>query len=89
MIDGTVESTKGRLVQDKMQNWTWRTQDGQIIPIHEIADSHLRNIALFLMGMGYTKCVASDSSRIKWLTVMRMEWERRQHSKSLKRWLVK
>lgn len=66
----------GELFEDS-NGWTWRTKDGQHIPIVLMADSHLRNAALFLMGMGYSKCIAANDIRISWLTVFRTEWERR------------
>lgn len=55
----------------------WKTKDGEIIPINLLRDSHLRNIALFLMDMGYTNCIADKNSRIIWLTVLAIEWKRR------------
>lgn len=66
----------GELVEGN-NGWSWKTREGELIPVHEMQDSHLRNCALFLMGMGYQRCVASDMIRIKWLSVFRMEWERR------------
>lgn len=75
----------GELVQDKLRNWNWKTAEGELIPIPEIADTHLRNIALFLMGMGYQKCVIDDKQRVMWLTVLRVEWERR-HVNHIKKW---
>jgi len=64
--------------RDQLRDIKWKTAEGEIIPISRIADEHLRNIALFLMGMGYRKCIANNEIRIAWLTVLRMEWERRQ-----------
>ena len=62
---------------DNIKNVKWRTKDGEVIPVPELKDSHLRNIALFLMGMGYLTCTASEDRRIVWLHVLRIEWERR------------
>ncbi len=81
----------GGLILDKSKKWKWRTKEGEFIFVSELDDNHLRNIALFLMGMGFTKCIASDKDRIMWLTALRVEWERRLASrtyggKSLARW---
>lgn len=65
------------LVEDRLHLIKWKTKDGQYIPVPELADSHLRNIALFLMGMGYQGCIATNDKRVLWLSVLRMEWERR------------
>jgi len=65
------------LVEDKFKGLCWRTKEGELIPIRDMRDSHLRNAALFLMGMGYTRCAASDVARVAWLMVLRKEWERR------------
>lgn len=78
ILDGELIDIVYPLEKDKLSTIKWKTREGEIIPLPMIDDAHLRNIALFLMGMGYTTCVASDSNRIAWLTVLRMEWERRQ-----------
>lgn len=65
------------LVEDKTAGLCWKTKDGELIPVSQMRDSHLRNAALFLMGFGYTHCVANDKRRIVWLTILRKEWARR------------
>jgi hypothetical protein len=82
---------QGELVEDKFRGWSWKTREGQIIPVTDMADSHLRNAALFLMGFGYSKCIANDRVRVAWLTILRAEWERRMLNrkygdKSLVKW---
>lgn len=67
----------GELVEDKHKGWSWKTREGELIPVHEMQDSHLRNTALFLMGLGYQKCNIDDRIKVAWLNVFRMEWERR------------
>lgn len=68
----------GNLREDKDRGyWCWITRDGDVIPVPEMADTHLRNAALFLMGMGYQKCTADNPTRIVWLSILRKEWERR------------
>lgn len=74
-VDG--EILKFALVKDNISNIRWRTKDYRIIPVKDMDDKHLRNAALFLMGMGYSRCIADDKVRVAWLTVFRMEWERR------------
>lgn len=65
------------LIIDKWGKVKWRTKDGQIMLVSEMTDSHLRNTALFLMGMGYTTCIAREDRRVIFLTALRIEWERR------------
>lgn len=65
------------LIKDNYDKWCWKTRRGELIRVTDMADSHLRNSALFLMGMGYSLCIASDEARIFWLTILRIEWERR------------
>lgn len=67
----------GELIEDQNGKWLWRTADGRLIPVEMMADNHLRNAAMFLMGMGYAKCIADDKSCIVWLRIFRTEWERR------------
>lgn len=62
---------------DKIRRVCWKTRDGQIIPLEEIKDSHLRNIALFLMDMGYQRCIAAKDTRVLWLKIFAIEWNRR------------
>ncbi len=76
-IDGELIEVIYPPAVDNIKNIKWRTKDGQIIPVSELADTHLRNIALFLMGMGYLKCTLSDEKRTAWLVILRIEWERR------------
>lgn len=73
----TKENTEW-LIKDNHSKWVWKTKEGQLIPLSEMADSHLRNAALFLMGFGFQECIANNERRIVWLRVMRKEWERRQ-----------
>lgn len=81
----------GELIEDKHLGWCWKTRDGRLIKVYQMTDSHLRNAALFLMGMGYQNCTAPSELRIFWLTILRREWERRlvQRANSLKKWRVK
>lgn len=62
---------------DNLQNLYWRTREGELIAIPKLAESHLRNIALMLMGFGYVRFNAPNEIKIMWLTALRMEWERR------------
>jgi len=65
------------VVEDKIKGLCWKTKEGDLIPVSEMRDSHLRNAALFLMGLGYTTCVASTERKVVWLSILRKEWERR------------
>lgn len=56
---------------------SWKMSTGERIKIKNMTDSHLRNCALFLMGMGFGICRAPERNRINWLTAFRTEWERR------------
>lgn len=55
----------------------WMQRNGTLIRLGDMADSHLRNTALMLMGLGYQRYHKDDAIKIKWLTALRMEWERR------------
>jgi hypothetical protein len=84
IVDGEVITEDGKSVNynDKLttnflSTLQWRMADGNTIYIKDMEDSHVRNAALFLMGMGYRKCYASESQRVTYLTVFRLEWERR------------
>lgn len=55
----------------------WKTSEGNLIPLKMMADSHLRNTALMLMGMGYQTYRAPDDLKVRWLTALRIEWEKR------------
>jgi len=65
------------VVEDKLKGLCWKTKEGELIPVSEMRDPHLRNAALFLMGFGYSICIASKERKIIWLTILRTEWERR------------
>lgn len=81
---------EGELIEDSNGKWLWRTQDGHYIPVENMTDNHLRNAAMFLMGMGYIKCVAAPIKCIAWLTVFRKEWERRMFTRAFnKKWDVR
>ncbi len=60
----------------------WRTKDGEMISLTQMTDSHLRNTALMLMGMGYQNYVAPDAVKVLWLTALRAEWERRMRARA-------
>lgn len=61
----------------KVQDLQWRTRDEGFIRLGYMQDSHLRNAALMLMGLGFQAFNAPDDIKILWLTAFRMEWERR------------
>ena len=63
--------------QADVANIMWKTREDGLVRLCDMADSHLRNAALMLMGMGYQRYRASDEIKIKWLTVFAMEWKRR------------
>ena len=65
------------VVEDKVKGLCWVTKEGELVPVSEMRDPHLRNAALFLMGLGYSTCVASTEAKVVWLRVLRTEWERR------------
>lgn len=64
-----------------VQDLVWCTRDEGKKRLGDIPDSHLRNIALMLMGMGYQTVRFNDEKKVRWLTVIRMEWERRQRER--------
>lgn len=74
-VDGSVIYLE--LTKDILSDIAWRTADRTYIYVKDMEDKHLRNAALFLMGMGYQKCIANEQTRVAWLTIFRMEWERR------------
>lgn len=65
------------ITKDILSKIQWRTKDRRYIYVKDMEDKHLRNSALFLMGLGYEKCVTTEPVRIAWLKIFRMEWERR------------
>lgn len=67
--------------ENNLQNIYWRTKEGDIISIQRMADSHLRNTALMLMGMGYQVYNVSERLKILWLTALRLEWECRMRQR--------
>lgn len=71
------------IVETNLQNIYWRTKEGQLIAIKNMNDSHLRNTALMLMGMGYQVYNVSDNIKILWLTALKIEWHRRMMIKEL------
>ena len=71
-----------RLRPDHLKSCFWKTAEGLIIAVPDMEDKHLRNAALFLMGMGYTNCVMADHKRVIYLNIFRMEWERRMISRA-------
>jgi len=89
LIDIEMDVKEG-LTEDNLAKIRWRTKEGRIIFIKDMEDSHLRNAALFLMGMGYTRCIAPEPLRIIYLSIFRMEWERRlaQRALGIKKWIV-
>lgn len=72
----------GELTEDNNGKWLWRTADGRYIPVEEMADNHLRNAAMFLMGMGYAKCIATPQQCVVWLRIFRIEWEQRMYARA-------
>ena len=63
---------------DNTLNIYWRTKDGKMIALPQMTDTHLRNTALMLMGMGYQSFNAPDNVKVLWLRALRCEWERRR-----------
>lgn len=55
----------------------WRRKDGGLTRVGDMTDDHLRNTALMLMGMGFQRYRAPNELRVRWLTALRMEWEKR------------
>lgn len=76
VVDGEFTVTQVPTI-DNLSKVQWRMKTGVLIKIGDMADSHLRNCALFLMGMGYQTCIADEWKRVVWLRIMKMEWERR------------
>jgi len=73
------------ITKDILSTIQWRTKERELIYVKDMEDKHIRNSALFLMGMGYTKCRAMETVKIAWLTIFRMEWERRTFQNGIKR----
>jgi hypothetical protein len=55
----------------------WKTRFGELIYLHHMTDSHIRNVALFLTGFGFNNCRTDAAMRILWLRVLKLEWDRR------------
>jgi len=68
--------------KDNLPNFYWRMKSGEIVAITKMEDSHLRNTALMLIGMGYQTFNAPDRLKILWLSALRLEWERRMESRA-------
>jgi hypothetical protein len=75
-FDGS-EIYESDIRKDNLQNLYWRTSEGKLIAVPNLGDTHLRNIALMLMGFSYTKFNKPDRVKILWLTALRLEWENR------------
>lgn len=74
-----IESSKS-LTLDIISKFTWKTKEGKLIRVRDMADSHLRNTAMMLAGFGYQDYHTSDECKIIWLRVLKMEWDRRMRS---------
>ena len=81
----SISHIDGELVEDANGKWLWKTADGELIAVENMADTHLRNAAMFLMGFGYRKCIAVSEVRVVWLRILRIEWERRMQTRALER----
>lgn len=68
--------------KDLVSNILWKMKTGTRIRVGDMEDSHLRNTVLFLTDFGYQHCVAPTGIRLKWLTIFRMEWNKRLASRS-------
>ena len=79
-VDGR-DITAHDLEEDQLQNVYWRSKEGNTVNIQHIADSYLRNIALMLIGMGYSTYHCTDRNKVLWLSALRLEWERRMKLK--------
>jgi len=78
-IDITRVNEKKKNISDLV----WITKEKQTIKLGDIENSHLRNIALMLMGMGYQIYICRDEARVLWLTALRMEWEKRMLARTM------
>jgi hypothetical protein len=78
-IDITRINEKKKNISDLV----WITKDKQRIKLGDMDDSHLRNVALVLMGMGYQTYICRDEVRVLWLTALRMEWEKRMLARTM------
>jgi hypothetical protein len=75
LSDGDIGLVKVNVID--VSDLMWQTRDEGFIPLKMMPDSHLRNTALMLMGMGYQQYNADDDLKVRWLTAIRMEWEKR------------
>jgi hypothetical protein len=66
---------------DNTRNIYWLTAEGELIALPQMTDTHLRNTALLLIGMGYQSFSAPDSVRVLWLRALHCEWVRRKAAK--------
>ena len=89
-VEGEMLNVEEALETDNLSKIQWKTREGEILYIKDMENKHLRNSALFLMGMGYRKCIAPEATRIVYLSIFRMEWERRMRARAagLRRWAV-
>jgi len=75
LSEPSLEDAKNNIID--VSNLLWQTKDEGLIPLKMMADSHLRNAALMLIGMSHQAYNAPDSLKIRWLTALRLEWEKR------------
>lgn len=60
-------------------NLIWNGNGQTRTRVQDLADSHLRNIVLMLMGFGYQEWKGgTDRERLLWITALRQEWDRRK-----------
>lgn len=46
-----------------------------------MADEHIKNAALKLMGFGKEEYIGDDELKARWLVALRLEWQKRQRDK--------
>lgn len=66
------------VIKRRIEDGLWQDENKNIVHVAEMSDERLRNVALFVLGMGYRRCGLRPAMRNAYLELFKREWERRR-----------